>query len=169
VEGKGDRTFDPESILEMLNEHRVRYIVIGGIAAILQGSPFPTLDLDICADTNPENMQNLATALCDLDAKEWDPRKDIEVPRTWDTATLSVDKTWILRTRYGALDVLFKPAGTRGFSDLRRREVAISLEELEVGVAAVEDLIRMKEAAGRRRDLEQLPTLRKLEQRLKET
>ncbi len=169
MEGKDGRTFDPERILEILNDHRVSYIVIGGIAAILQGSPFPTLDLDICADVRPENLQNLAVALRDLDAKEWDPRKDLEVPRTWDPATLSVDKTWILRTRYGALDVLFEPAGTRGFSDLRHRQVSVSLEELEVAVAAVEDLIRMKEAAGRERDLEQLPTLRKLEQRLKGT
>jgi len=67
-----------------------------------------------------------------------------------------------LTTRFGDLDLSRQPAGTRGFEELRERVVAYDLAGLSVPVAALEDVIRSKEAAGRRKDLEALPTLRSL-------
>ncbi len=83
------------------------------------------------------------------------------VDRLWNEESLTVDDTWLLGTRLGRLDVLFTPAGTRGFSDLKSG-VVIDVGGKGVPVTALEDLIRMKEAAGRERDLQQVPTLRKL-------
>ncbi len=152
-------------LFAVLDAHDVRYVVIGGIAAVLFGSPYPTYDLDICPDKRAPNRQKLAAALNDLEAAEWDPHKREFVARSWDEVTLSVDKTWLLGTRYGRLDVLFEPAGTRGFNDLARRRRMLEVEGTDVPVAWLEDLIRMKEAAGRERNLQQVPTLRKLLER----
>lgn len=153
---------DFEGIFDVLEAHSVRYVVIGGIAAVLFGSPYPTKDLDICADTEASNLANLAAALRDLEATEWDPHKGEFVERIWNEESLQVDSTWLLGTRLGRLDVLFAPAGTQGFSDLKRRRVVMDVGGRSVPVTGLEDLIRMKEAAGRERDLQQVPTLRKL-------
>ena len=153
---------DVEAILETLSRHEVRYLVIGGIAAVLFGSPYPTDDLDVCADEREPNRRRLGDALVELDAKEWDPHKDEYVDRDWTQDPLAADKTWLLQTRFGRLDVLFAPAGTAGYPDLARRRELIRIGDREIPVSAIEDLIRMKEAAGRERDRQQLPTLRKV-------
>jgi len=157
--------FDPQKILLTLRESGVRFLVIGGIAGTLHGSPYPTDDVDVCASDDDQNLVRLANALNSLEARERDPRNDTEVPFTWTAETLPIDKTWTLRTSYGHLDVLFEPAGTRGYKDLARQAVEYEFAGGPLGVVHVEDLIRMKEAVGRERDLEQLPTLRKLLER----
>jgi hypothetical protein len=63
-------------------------------------------------------------------------------------------------TKHGDLDVLFAPAGTRGFADLRRSSVTVQIAGGEAEMAALLDVIRMKEASGRPKDLAQLPALR---------
>lgn len=153
---------DAASIIGVLNAHEVRYLVIGGIAGTLFGSPYPTDDLDICPDRREANLKRLALALTELEAKEWDPRKDTFSDRGWDEETLTLDETWLLDTKFGKLGLVFSPTGTGGFPDLRRRHVAIEVAGHSVPVSGLEDLIRMKEAAGRERDLLQVPTLRKL-------
>ena len=153
---------DVEAILDSLSRHEVRYLVIGGIAAVLFGSPYPTEDLDICPDGKGSNRQRLSEALIELDAKEWDPHKDEFVEREWTEDLLATDKTWLLETRFGRLDIVFAPAGTGGYSDLAHRRQMIRLGDRDTPVSAIEDLIRMKEAAGRERDRQQVPTLRKM-------
>ena len=153
---------DFEAIFGVLDAHDVRYVVIGGIAAVLFGSPYPTKDLDICPDGGSANLENLAAALRDLEAKEWDPHKGEFMDRVWNEESLTVDDTWLLGTRLGRLDVLFVPAGTAGFPDLKKRQVVMDVAGKKVPVTGLEDLIRMKEAAGRERDLQVIPTLRKL-------
>lgn len=128
--------FDPHSVFAVLNRHRVRYVVIGGIANTFHGSPYPTYDLDITPSTDKRNLSALAAALTDLEARELNPPK-----------------------------VVLEPAGTKGYSDLARRLIIYEVEGEEVPVAHLEDIIRSKEAAGRERDLAQLPTLRKLLER----
>jgi hypothetical protein len=100
--------------------------------------------------------------LVELDAKEYDVRKDIWMDRDWSPEMLEVDTTWMLITRLGRLDLLFEPAGTSGYEDLKRRQAFFSLGDHGVAAASVEDLIRMKEAAGRPRDVAAVPILRKL-------
>ena len=153
---------DVEVLLDTLSQHEVRYLVIGGIAAVLFGSPYPTDDLDICADEKEPNRQRLAEALIELGAKEWDPHKGEFVEREWSEHMLAADKTWLLETRFGRLDILFSPAGTGGYPDLAHRRQMVRLGHRDIPVSAIEDLIRMKEAAGRERDLQQVPTLRKM-------
>jgi hypothetical protein len=68
---------------------------------------------------------------------------------------------WTLRTDLGDLDLVIEPAGTQGYDDLRRDAETVDLGDgLVVQVASVRDLIRMKEASGRAKDMAGLPALR---------
>lgn len=58
-----------EEIFGCLHRHGVRYVLIGGLAAVLHGSPLPTVDVDICPASDPENLGRLASALADLAAR----------------------------------------------------------------------------------------------------
>ena len=58
-----------EEIFACLDRHAVRYVLIGGLAAVLHGSPLTTVDVDICPERGPDNLTRLAAALDELDAK----------------------------------------------------------------------------------------------------
>lgn len=75
---------------------------------------------------------------------------------------LASDRTWILGTSGGRLDLVFEPSGTGGYADLARGAVEMQIDDVRVRVASLEDVIRSKEAADRPRDREQLPVLRRL-------
>ena len=160
--------FDAERILQALNEHGVRYVVIGALGATLHGSPLRTGDVDICPDPDVGNLDRLAAALADLEAKEWDPRKGDLYDRVLNGETLASDRLWIFETRHGELDIVFEPAGTNGYRDLARDSVELNVSGTPVRVASLADIIRSKEAAGREKDSAQLPTLRRLLDRLNE-
>lgn len=157
--------FDPEAMLRVLDETGVRYVLIGGLAATLYGSPHVTTDVDIAPDRAVENLAALAAALERLDARirtEGEPGG-----MAFDRSAAFLERASILNltTRHGALDLTFEPAGTRGYADLSRGAVTIELRGLEIRVAALSDIIRSKEAAGREKDRLTLPTLRRLLER----
>ena len=155
-------------ILETLTHAEVDFVVIGMLAATLQGSPLRTDDLDVCPSSSPENLERLAKALTELEAREWEPRKGELVDRVWSSELLKADRLWILRTKHGPLDLLFRPNPTAGYVELREGAVTIPIDDLEVPVASLDDVIRMKEAANRDKDLAQLPTLRRLREKAAE-
>ena len=146
----------------VLGDHDVAYVVIGGLAAVLHGSPTRTGDADICADRQPENLRRLAGALRDLEARF---RVDA-APRGFEFAC---DEHFLasmgmvnLITPYGALDISFQPAGTAGYDDLIRNATELEIEGTRVPVASLTDVIRSKEAADRPKDHQTLSTLRAL-------
>ncbi len=151
-----------EGILRKLAEHDVRYVLIGALAATFHGSPLRTDDVDICPDPTESNLERLGRALMELGAEEWDPHKGDPVPRNFDAEMLALDKTWILWTDQGRLDLVYEPAGTGGYKDLAAHAIVFEIDDLAVTVASLEDVIRSKEAAGREKDHSQLPTLRRL-------
>lgn len=153
---------DADRILRVLTQHEVNFLVIGALAATMQGSPLRTEDIDICPSRSEENLTRLASALVALNAGEWDPRKDEVAARDWSAELLATDKTWILITDHGRLDLVFAPAGATGYEELKPRSLEVRLDDLIVRVAALDDVIRSKEATGRDRDLAQLPTLKRL-------
>ena len=150
---------DPEPILATLRKHEVRFVVIGAIAAILQGYPLPTYDLDITPDDAPDNLERLADALRELEAKLRTPQGAIDFPV--DAKMLSGARVWTLTTRAGDLDLVFDPAGTAGYADLRRGAIAYDIGSGEIPVASLIDVIRSKETAHRVKDQAQLPALRR--------
>ena len=74
---------------------------------------------------------------------------------------LSSTESWTLTTRAGDLDLMFLPAGTQGYDDLRRGASRERIAGVTVTVAALADVIRSKEAANREKDSMQLPILRR--------
>lgn len=150
-------------ILETLQLHRVRYVVIGGFAAVLHGSPHVTFDIDICPARDQENLEHLADALKALGARVYAREAPEGVP--FDPGGLERGGIWNLITDAGRLDLTFEPAGTGGYEDLVRDRVALRIDMLEVPVASLADIVRSKEAAGREKDRLTLPTLRELLER----
>ena len=149
-------------IFKTLNSFDVRYVVIGGMAQTLQGAVIKTDDVDVCPDSATDNVARLADALTEMGAREWDPHKGEDVERLWDPEMLRSDRVWILRTRYGPLDVLFSPAGSGGYENLSADADVMDVAGLEVPVVSVDALIEMKEAAGRPKDREHLSFLYRL-------
>lgn len=146
--------------LEVLDRHDVLYIVIGGIAAIAQGYPLTTQDLDVTPAKDEGNMERLITALHELEARLRTPTEPVDFPI--DAKMIAAADSWTLVTNRGLLDLLFVPSGTSGFDDLRRDAVAVDLGlDRPTLVASLRDLIRMKEASAREKDKMQLPALRR--------
>lgn len=151
-----------ERILGALQEHHVDYVLIGALAATIHGSSLRTDDVDVCPRKDAANLKRLAGALRALEAKEYDPHRGELIERDWTGAMLASDRTWLLGTSAGRLDLVFEPSGTDGYADLGRGAVAMEIGGVHVRVASLEDVIRSKEAADRPRDREQLPALRHL-------
>jgi hypothetical protein len=151
-----------DEILSCLERHRVRYVVIGGLAAILHGSPQVTLDADICPASDSPNLDALAAALREMAARIRAGDAPEGLRFACDAPFLAGVSLLNLVTRFGDLDLSFTPSGTGGYADLSQRAVSVSIGDFKVPVAALEDVIRSKEAANRPKDLRSLPLLRQL-------
>ena len=138
----------------------MKYIVIGGMAATLHGSNLRTGDVDICPARGSENLERLAAALVALEARIRAPGVPEGLPFACDVGFLERVQLLNLTTCFGDFDLSFRPSGTEGYEDLNRQAAVYDLEGLRVPVADLADVIRSKEAAGRDKDLQQLPTLR---------
>ena len=158
--------YRPDEILEVLERHRVLYVVIGGLAAELRGSPYVTRDVDVTPARTRENLTRLAAALMELDAKLRIPDREepLEVPL--DERSVEQGTSWTYVTKHGYLDIALLPDGTRGYGDLRRSATKERLTDtVAIFVAALADVIRSKEAAGREKDRAVLPILRQVLER----
>ncbi len=149
--------FDPLRLFRELNDGGVRYVVIGALAGRLLGSPTLTRDLDICHATDPANLRALAAVLGKLNARL--RGTDDDVPFQLDARSLAAGDSFTLSTAAGDLDILGTPAGTSGYDELLRTAHATDLDGLTVQVAGIDELIRMKRAAGRPKDLIELEVL----------
>jgi hypothetical protein len=150
-------SFEPAGALQVLTEHRVRFVVIGGVAGATHGSPSVTQDLDICYERSPDNIERLVAALRSIHAKLRGVDDDVRFSLEADTIAAGDLLTFL--TDLGDLDCLGVPAGTLGFDDLVRNSIDIDLDGFFVSVASIDDLIRMKRATGRPRDLAELEIL----------
>ena len=162
--------FDPERMLSALADAEVRYILIGGMAAVLHGDVGVTVDIDVVPERTEENLERLAAALRGLGARtrtEGEPDGLAFDCSTEFFRNLSPDSIVNMTTAAGDLDVTFCPSGTSGFADLKRDAIDIeAADRLHILVASLEDVIRSKEAAGREKDRLALPRLRRLLDRL---
>jgi hypothetical protein len=158
--------FDPLGALRTLSAHGVRFVLIGGFAAAIRGSPVITGDLDLCYARDETNLRALAAALQELGATLRGAPED--VPFILDAASLRSGDHFTFSTGAGPLDVLGTPAGTDGFPDLDALATDEDLDGLVVRVASIDDLIRMKRAAGRPQDLVAIEWLTALRDELDE-
>lgn len=154
--------FDPQRILDALARRDVRFVLIGGFAAVIHGSPYLTTDVDIVPDRSDGNLDRLSSALTDLQAKVWTDEEPEGVSFAHDATSLSAGLVWNLVTEFGRMDIVFVPAGTTGFADVARDAVHLTILGTEVDVASLADVIRSKEASGRDKDRLVLPVLRRI-------
>jgi hypothetical protein len=153
---------DLARVLEVLHRNKVAYILIGGLAAVYHGSPFLTEDADITPEMDRQNLEKLAAALRELNARIRTDSELSGLPFRCDGEAPAAARTWNLTTDAGDLDVTFKPSGTRGYRDLRRDATQAQLYGVSVRIASLSDVIRSKQAANRPKDQRMLPTLRQI-------
>lgn len=149
--------FRPGDLLSVLVAHGVDFVVVGGLAAVFHGSTRITQDLDITYSTEPANLEVLGEALIGLEAKLFAIEED--VPFVPDARTLSQTEILTLATRLGKLDLLRSPSGAPPYPVLRARAELITAGDYAVRVARTDDLIAMKRAAGRAKDLADIEEL----------
>lgn len=133
-------------------EHRVDFLLIGGWAAKLHGSPTVTADIEICHARDFGNLVRLADALSGLDVRLRGVGDD--VPFTVDVRTLRAGDVFTLSSVAGDIDLLGSPAGIESLEVLMENADVLELD----------DLIRMKEAVGRPKDLIEVEVLEALRQ-----
>jgi hypothetical protein len=153
--------FDLTQLLDALEG--VDYIVVGGVAGTLHGTPRVTFDLDIVPETSAENLEHFAAALARLDATIREPgNRNLPVSERLlaDSARAALGGQVRLRTRFGPLDILWRLHDGRGYRELKEHSVTLSDEERQVHVLNIDSLIEIKEAAGRPRDLEDVRYLK---------
>ena len=142
--------FRPTALLGALAHASIDYVVVGGVAIVVQAAPRFTRDLDICYATDKTNLERLGSLLVSMQAKL--RGVDEDVPFVPDAPTLRRTQMLTLSTREGDLDLLVDPPGSPGYAALRRRADVIELAGASVRIASLEDLISMKRAAGRPQD-----------------
>ena len=152
--------FTPHLILEVLARHEVRFVVIGGLAALAHGSPIPTRDVDVTPETSLDNLGRLSAALSELGAQV--RFGDEALPFSHDAESLAAAGVWNLRTSFGDLDISMVPNGTTGYADLVRESEEVDVMGVVVPVASLADVIRSKQAANRPKDQRVLPVLREI-------
>jgi predicted nucleotidyltransferase len=135
-----ERPLRAREILRVLADHGVDFVVVGGIAVQAHGYIRATRDVDVVPDPAAANVRRLSDALAELDAEEHDKRAPLVR----------------FNTRYGRLDLV---DSDRAFDKLRGRALVVALDGFEVPVAGLDDLVRMKRAAGRPHDLTDIGAL----------
>lgn len=141
---------DVGRLLRTLDEHGVVFVVVGGIAGVAHGSASLTDDLDICYERSNPNTRALARALRDMQAVLIDGEHPLA--REVDARALELGNYFLFRTAGGRFDCLAAPDGTNGFEELEANAVWMDIAGVRVRVSAIDDLIRMKLAAGRAKD-----------------
>jgi hypothetical protein len=151
--------FDPREILRSLTEHQVEFTVVGGLAVQVHGYMGSTRDLDVVPSTDMLNLSRLGEALADMGAELLGPGRSVRVT---DPHLLKRAALVPLMTRHGRLDLLNLglTQGTPGSYDkLRANALVVRLGDMEIAVAGLDDLIRMKRATGREQDIADIGAL----------
>ena len=147
-------------IVDCLDRHRGAYVVIGGVAAMLQDIPIPeTLDVDVVPEREARNVKALAAALKEMEARLLVPGEPEGVEIPLDERTFRAVSTLTFVTRFGPFDVLFEPSGAPAYADLEKRALVLQRFGVDIAVASIQDLIAMKRTTGREKDAAHLTVL----------
>lgn len=162
--GEADRPLDLGELIAVLARHGVDYVVIGGVATQVHGHRRTTMDLDLTPDPSPENLRRLGAALAELEARPRDLGTEGAEISVADPERLAVAAIVPpLLTRHGQVHILKEPKGARGFDEMRERALVVDLDGNDVAIVSLDDLIRMKRAAGRPGDLDDIAALTEVE------
>jgi hypothetical protein len=150
-------SYHPATLVQALVGGNVDFVIIGGVAVVLQAMPRFTKDLDICYSTAQDNLDALGGVLVDLKARLRGIPE--EVPFVPEGRTLHQTQIMCLTTPVGDIDLLVNPEGAPTYKTLRRRADIVDLGGHSVRIASIEDMLAMKRAAGRPQDLTDVESL----------
>jgi len=146
--------------LQGLRANEIKFVVVGGLAATAHGSRRVTDDVDICYDPGKSNVTRLAKLLSKWDAY---PRGiDRGLPFFMDERQFRTTPIMTLTTREGFIDVLDIVKGVGEYSKCRERSAEVEAFGIRFRVLDLPALIEAKRAAGRPKDIDQLPELEAL-------
>jgi hypothetical protein len=150
--------FDPYAILQELERVNTGFVLIGGLARVIQGSDELTEGVDIAPSLNKESLRRLGRALENLNARRVDGQP-------FDVIELDPEREPVieLTSDAGEIKIVPDPAGTRGYEDLRFRANRERVGHgVRPSVASPGDLVRMMEALDREPDPLLLETMRRV-------
>jgi hypothetical protein len=149
--------YRPAALVQALVDGAVDFVIVGGVAVVLQAMPRFTKDLDICYSAAQGNLDALGGVLRGLGAR----LRGIPdtVPFVPDGRTLRQTQILCLTTPAGDIDLLVEPDGAPDYDTLRERASMMELSGRSVRVASIQDLLAMKRAAGRPQDLADVESL----------
>ncbi len=148
---------DFAKILQLLSDHGVEFIIIGGAAAIVHGSSRLTQDLDVVYRRSQENIARLSNAF-----QEQNPYlrgAPPGLPFQWSEATIRMRLNFTLQTNLGDLNLLGEMTGGGNYEDIVDHTFEIEVFGIRCLCLDLETLIHVKRAAGRPKDLETIAEL----------
>ncbi len=150
-------TPDLERILDELARSGVRVVLVGGLGARLRGAAVVTEDVDVVYSRDPANLDRLARWIADVGVT-FLSRPDLAPQRSH----LESAGHQLTVTPWGRLDLLGSAGAGREYAELSMHADPLDATTPTVLVAALDDIIRLKEEAGRPKDLAILPLLRSI-------
>jgi predicted nucleotidyltransferase len=157
---------DFEGLIHRLRDDGVRYVLVGGFAGTILGSPRTTIDLDIVYARDADNLASLVRALAPT--SPYLRGAPSGLPFRLDVPTLERGLNFTLTTSLGDLDLLGEVTGGGGYDQLLPQTAAIRVFDTDVRVVTLSTLIHLKRAAGRPKDLEVIAELEALSEEERE-
>ncbi|UCD85611.1 MAG: hypothetical protein JSU92_05315 [Deltaproteobacteria bacterium] len=154
---------DLKEILTTLRNNNVHFVLIGGQAAVIQGSAYLTRDVDICYARDKENLENIVRALAPFHPYLRGAPKDL--PFIFDAKTLHLGLNFTFSTDIGDIDLIGEVKGIGNYNDVLNYSETLEIYEMPCDVLKIEGLIRSKKAVGRQKDqihVKELEALREI-------
>jgi hypothetical protein len=164
TDGKITPSADLSAIIEGLAKANVRFILVGGLAAVVQGAPVTTMDVDIVYHRSPDNVSNLFSFLKSIDAVYRRPDDIILAPKEED---LLDSGHFLLSTRIGPIDVLAYIEHGQTYDDLLEHTIAINFRGHTIYVLDLKFLIELKKISQDSKNRQRLPVLEETLRQLK--
>ena len=144
---------DLSALIRSLSDAGIEYIIVGGLAAVAQGAPVTTFDLDIVHRQTAENIRKLSAFLKWIDARLRRPDDKIIEPASED---LYAKGHLLLKTRLGPLDVLAFIEKGQGYDDLLPKSIEIDFQGHKIRVLGLETIVELKRGSRDPRELQRL-------------
>ncbi|QTA80085.1 Uncharacterized protein dnl_23720 [Desulfonema limicola] len=156
-DGNKQRIASLSDLIGGLSQAGIEFVIVGGLAAVIQGAPFTTMDLDIVHHQKEENISKLLNFLKQIDAHYRRPDDKIIEPGKQD---LAAKGHVLLSTSLGPLDILAFIEKGYSYQDILPNSVEIEFRGYKIRVLELETLIELKSNSGNSKDLCRLPILK---------
>ena len=152
-------------LLKRLNDHGVKYVLVGGMACVIHGSQMVTQDVDICASLAKENLSGLLAAIADVHPR-FRTTRDLR-PLPDEAEKLEGFKNLYLLTDLGQLDVLSEITGVGEYAEVEQRSIQVDLEGTPCRVLDLDTPITAKKAMNSPKDRQAVIELEAIRERLR--